>query len=472
MVVEDMDALDAAIAAYVAEGQLAGRTRANYDKWWRFWVRHCQARGVDPLSAPMTAFEDLWLLRGEDGRLLGPTTVKSMATAVSHHYREQGLTPAHKRPENAGTWGDLSRGAVRRAATQRSRGEGEERDAVPLMRTDAAAMLATQPRWSHAQRKDLAEMLLVFDLHPVPGELDRLTRADVELGDDGSVTVAGLWLECDHDQRVRGVPWDCTACAVRGVAAPLAGDDLLLNRSKRPRGQYWAKRLRRLSPLMGGRGPHPGLTDWQEAGLRRLLVLGTTQDGLRWARARAWTGVAWSCGLRMGSDTERLERSAFRPDRADRGWSLVLGATKDDPAGAKQVTRPFGWGGAGSVSVVDALVEWLCVRDARFGRVGAAFPSINTRTAGQMKHAAMAATEDLRLLAELAGIEPIHTSYSTRKGYAAQAAADGWPVEDIQEGLRHLHLSTTVAHYLPAVTAREVATRFVGKLELDAGGAL
>src|SRR5689334_11312259 len=95
-VVADFAVLDAEWAGYIKQGMLADGGAA-YAKRWKTWEAHCADEEVDPWDAPASAFESLWLLRREaDGVLLSPDYVEGISVAVSHFYRQKGLTPANK----------------------------------------------------------------------------------------------------------------------------------------------------------------------------------------------------------------------------------------------------------------------------------------------------------------------------------------------------------------------------------------
>ncbi len=464
VVVADFAALDAEWAAYIGQGALAD-SGSTYAKRWKVWEAHCAGEGVDPWDAPAGAFESLWLLRREvDGALVSPDFVEGVSVAVSHFYRQEGLTPANKRPENRGRWLDLRRSRRKTAAQNRD----PEASVLPMMRTDALTLLAAPPPALRPVRS--AALLLLLEGF-APGVIDATTSEDITAADGAEVIVHGQHLACDHESRVRGVPWDCVACAVRDALDHLEPGECfntgLINKTSQLR-----QRLRHLSGKGEPWGPQLGLSGWEAAGLRRAVVLSTAEhqgEGYLWARARAWTGVAWSCGLRMGSDTDRLERAAAAPDAAERGWSVRLAATKDDPAGAKSVVRPFSWDDGDGI-VASALAEYACVRDAIVGEEGRLFVPLGGKGHGRpFREAAAAAGKDLDLLARLAGVEPVFSSYSTRKGFAAQALEDGWSEEQIQEGLRHLHLTTTTTRYLPKMGAKKAVRKFADRLASEAG---
>lgn len=476
LVVDDFDALDAAIEDFVRDGALAAASQGAYSKRWRLWEAHCEAEGVDPWDAPASAFESLWLRRNEDGTPASFNSIDGIASAVKYAYGLKGLTPAYKLPANSGRWRDLRRSARKAQAALRA-DQDDEADVVPLLRPELVKMLGVHPPVDLKGRHVKAAVLLAWE-GVAPSTLDRLRVGDVEVLDAGAVSVAGTTYECDHRERVSGVPWDCTACSVRDVLAGRPADDQLLPLD-RLGWTYWFPRARAVSrhqtPAKEPWGPRGGLTDWELAGLRRALVLslsfpGWGHMGVRWVRARAWVAMSWSCGLRMSSDTYRLERSALRVLESG-GLRLTLGVTKDDPGAAKLVVRTFTESDA---VVAQALTEYLCVRDAIVGSDGALIVDLAKRsTAGSPVKAPLhLAKYDLALLADLAGIEPAYSSYSVRKGYAAQALSDGWAPEDVRDGLRHLHLTTTVSHYLPGQDAKAVSQRFVDQLDAHARGAV
>lgn len=458
--VSDWLALDAAIDAFISESRLEDEAAEKYAQHWRIWESVCANEGVDPWDAPFEAFEALWTLRRKDGRLCAPSTVKNIATSISHYYRERGLVPAHTAPQHRADWSLLAKGATR--ARNRGPADGQRSGAakaVPLSRQEVRALLAApEPAVSVSRR---AVYLLTLDGFG-PTTLTRLTNADVVLAPqfgDG-VTVAGRHVPCDHRERVRGVTHDCTACAVRKCVpfpeGPLFDPKAVANaRNAR-------LRLRRSSAAWERGEP---LSTWEAAGWRRAMALSGSapqgrrdQQHLRWVRAKAWLAVAWSCGLRMGADTDELTRAnTVLNDNC--GWSIRLGRSKDDPAGTKGVVRPFAWG----QGVAELISEWACVRDAWMGsQQGPLFTSfMDIKRAGRITDTMQAASRDLNLLAELAGVAPRFTSYSPRKGFAAQATADGWQPEAIQEGLRHRHLTTTHTSYIPEKGSKQVANKFM-----------
>lgn len=475
-VVRDWTLLDAAIDDYIARGAAAAATHAAYAKRWQMWEAHCQSEGADPWAAPADVFEALWLLRAADGTPLSYNTIEGIASAVKHHYDIRGLTPAHKLPPNAARWRDLRRASIKAQSLRRDTHSAKSQ-VVPLLRDEALKMIGAKLPWTNEKLVMKAAVLLALD-GVTPGRIDKVRTADVQLLDDGGVAIAGHKHPCDHTERAAGVPWDCTACAVRAVLDAAPGNGQLLESP--PHG--WVNlfpalrsRSRHLTEANQPWGPRDGLTDWELAGLRRGLVLhccrtgaGTDQLGLRWVRARAMLAAGWSCGLRLGSDTERLDRTALRPDPNGRGWTLTLGVTKDDQAASKAVTRAFPW----TDLTAGALAEYACVRDALTSDNGPLFTLLTKKGPAQhVKAATRTAGDTINFLASLAGLEPVYSSYSTRKGYATQAKADHWAPEDIRDGLRHLHLTTTVSHYMPGEDTQHVSQRLVGRLDNQAGAA-
>jgi integrase len=469
--VVDFDAVLAEATAFADTHAYKPATVRAKRKGWRTWERVCADGGwSDPLKAPFDAFRDLILLRLEDGTPASPKYIECIANAVTMVYAEHGLTPAHRRPENKGEWRDLMRGLHRthtKTATPARRKSPE--DAVPLMRDEATRMLNTELPTGIPGLARKAGLLLVLDGITRPGRVSQLTRGDITIDNNG-VTVDDTHVPCDHRERVRGVPWDCTACAVTDLlnANPHSDTPFQVGPQTVDR-NTWSYIKKRIPGI-----ETPTATDWGTAGTRRAVALraaveqgkGDTLDrdayGLRWLRARAWTAIAWTCGLRMASDTTQLERSQAKPATDGTGWSLTLGPTKDDPGARKGVTRFFPWPEGDQVSVARILTEYLCVRDALVGPDGALIIDVyNGRGSEPLKKPVPVATRDLTLLATIAGLDPVYSSYSTRKGYAAQSAQDGASLEDIQLGLRHKNLATTLRHYVPGADGKTTAKKTI-----------
>jgi hypothetical protein len=483
--VADMAALDNAIDVFIEANSRSSHTSKGDSKRWRWWKRYCEGLGYDPLAAPLSAFEDLWLARKEDGQPFSPAYVRQIARAVTNECAKAGLTPPHQTPENRGKWSALVRSAGKAYSVRKENGEAGV-DHVPLLREAAVALLSTVPTSTPYSRAARAGALMLLDSDLTAIDITHALTADVTFTEKGSVTVAGIEFTCDHRERVRGVPWDCTACAIREAAADAVAGRLLAAGPKR-----WTMHLRASGVLAALNGLLPvstgkpltrkskpssvlrtrdDLTPWALAGLRRAVALSELDNGLRWVRARAWVGITWTCGFRMGSDLENLRRDAVRPDPDDRGWSIRLGASKGDQGGSQVVVRPFSWpDDVDDLSITSMLLEYVCVRDAFLGRDEALFPPMTSHgftdsdTGEGFENAAKAATSDVRLLAELAGVEPVYTSYSLRHGYATQAALDGWEIEEIKAGMRHRQMSTTHG-YAAARNGQAVSAKFIGKL--------
>jgi site-specific recombinase XerD len=108
------------------------------------------------------------------------------------------------------------------------------------------------------------------------------------------------------------------------------------------------------------------------------------------------------------------------------------------------------------------MAQYLAVRDAAVGgRHGALLLTTALYEHRPVNPTATSAAEELTLLCKFAGLpEGVYSSYSTRKGYAAQAVADGWDVEDIAAGLRHQRLDTTRL-YTGDIDVRAVVQRMI-----------
>ncbi|MBY9074223.1 hypothetical protein K1X13_05240 [Nocardioides sp. WL0053] len=396
---------------------------------------------------------------------------------------------------NVGAWKTLMKGATR-YANERKRAHpssAEQWEVEPLLRDDAVAMLTTTPVTTPRLDACVAAVLLAMDGQMTARNLAHLEVDEVRDLRDGSVRVGGQEFPCDHVERMRGVPWDCTACAVRAVvthhpgtgtllAAAAGGDPVpaMSQRLSALRDRVWAgvPMDRSTSGWRSTRlTPGSALTDWQAAGFRRacVLIVGRRGEAGTWLRARAWTAMAWSCGFRMCGDLLRLSRMAVSADPTGAGYRIDLAGTKDDPRGDKLVVRPLAWGD-GPVSVASLVAEYLCVRDAVHGRGGNLIVSdvLSRRDAAGRGVAdggrgcgggTGTAKRDLRVLCELAGLsDRRYSSYSTRKGFAEQAHRDGWSVEEIRDALRHQTLGVTLNSYLAASAAKDVSTKLIRNL--------
>lgn len=487
-VIANMAAHDAAIEVFITDASRADSTKKRDAKYWRLWTDHCATLGVDPEVAPYSAYRELFLLRRQDGRPMGTGTLQNIASAVLHHYTRLDRVPAHKLPENAGDWRDQMKSAKRAEGQRRADGQPPQAEIVPLLRPQLQQLMLAEPAPSPHHEIARAAVLLAVDLHASRSltQVLRLRAEDVQVVSDGpaagGVVIHGALLACDHRERVPGVPWDCTACAVRGVLAARGGDGPLLtcggNGLRNARHAFEHLLLPSRHSRRTDFAPRPDLTPWQLAGLRRGLVIRVgVPNGARWIRARTWTLTSWVCGFRMCSDLVRLDRSAVVPDPAGRGWRIRLGVTKADQESKNEVVRALCCGTTSRLSPAHAMSEYLCVRDAAVGGRGGALlcalangngaASQFARPAASVATKALdASRSDLAYLCALAGLPAVYSSYSIRKGYAQQAEKDGWPIEDIQEGLRHAEVETT-AGYLGEGSANAAATKFIRALDGD-----
>lgn len=434
VVVPDLGRLEQSLSAYVDDKSLSKSTRNNHAKWWRWWGRHCERVGerhglvIDPLEAPYLAYAELFTEFGQSGALFTVGTVDNIVAAVLARYHAAGLVPAHKSASNCNDWRTLRRGATLLEAERRGAGEVPQKEVVPLLREPLATMLVAKMPSSLTVDARIAAALIALDTGLPAVELSSLLVNEVVCCSDGSVQILGHTIPCDHAERARGVPWDCTACAVRAVLAQCATGLLLgaaaadlpdLVRSWRAGWSVLEKPIGKTMTTV--LAPRAEITTWQLAGLRRGLVVtagGRYADGYRWLRARAWVCLSWVAGFRMGSDLADLPRTRVDSDPAGKGYRIRLGGTKDDPSGEKEVVRALPWSKSDGPSAAQAVAEYLCVLDAARGvddgplfRRGLFAPdSIRRESAYKV------ATQDLELLCEFAGIPAIYSSYSTRKG--------------------------------------------------------
>ena len=481
--VDDWEQLDQDIDEFIRTNTYSPRTVKTYKKGWAQWRKHCKQLGVDPLDAPMSAFEDLWTLRAADGRLYSAAGVANITCAVAKEYEKHGRTPAFKQPENTPQWRALVKG--RKKQRNRSKNQDAKPPGEPLMRDALCAMLNTKPSITSRGPTLVAAILTLLDSDLTQSEIPHLTRSDVIINDGGSINIKNHFLPCEHTPRALGVPWDCSACAVRDAAAGLDPTALLFPAPGTPWKHtfYQARRnfsgLEDPTPLGPSAGVRRGqssyfhartdLSTWQTAGLRRALVLSHYyRPALRWLRARAWVAMSWSAGLRMGGDLTGLNRDAISPDDQGRGWVLQLGASKGDQTAARNEQRPFPWGDGNDVNVAGAVADYACVRDAYIGPAGPMLVGVRGETYRPHRIASPdeIARDDIELLTQLAGLTAHYTSYSTRRGYATQASRDGWDIEDIQAGLRHAKLSTSTL-YTNSRDTRQTARKLVQELSKE-----
>lgn len=308
-----------------------------------------------------------------------------------------------------------------------------------------------------------AASLLALDSLLSRPAISRLQRSDVKELGGGAIQVLDHVFGCDHRERQRGVPWDCTACSVRTVLNAHDGQSVHLFHSDSTRREVsrWLITRARAWPaltepdlsrrsLQAAFVVLPGTGEWELAGLRRGLVVNARQpNSVSWVRGRAWVSMSFEAGLRMCSDLVRLPRSAIAHTADGNGWRLGLGPTKDDPLAQKRSVRVFRFRDDGGPSAAQALSEYLCVRDAAVGAEGPLLLGARgglLAPKGPLIKPVQAASFDLDLLCELADLPQHFTSYSTRKGFARQTAKDGWELEETQEGLRHSKPETTLGY--------------------------
>lgn len=488
--------MDAQIDEFIAMRAKAGLTQRNHRRGWSFWQRHCQDLNVDPLRAPFSAFEDLLLLRRQDGLVYTRGTFEAVLAAVAARYEDERRIPAHKLPANVGSWRLLMKGAGRVGAERKREvpESAQQWEVKPLMRTDLVEMLGCEPAASRQVEACVASVLLAIDGQLTSRELARLDIAHVTIHDDGDVTVDHVVYPCDHRERVRGVPWDCTACAVKRVVAQHSGGGPLLGGSSS--GNLSTAMMQRIAGLRdrrwagvtldrstsGWRSTRvtlaAGNTDCQVAGFRRACVLAVGRRGtaVRWLRARAWVMLAWTGGYRMCGDLLRLRRSAVTVDPNGEGYRLALASSKDDPFGRKQVTRGIPWRDGGGMCAASMLAEYLCVRDAVHGSGGFLLVA-DVATPGPVLGRGLSggglgsdggagtAKRDIDLLCQLARVDRgQYSSYSTRKGFSQQAHDDGWEPEDIRDALRQQTLGVTLNSYLSARDAEKVSSDLMARV--------
>lgn len=242
-IVEDIGALLVAVQFILGPGGRAETTKRTDECHWRKWKDHCAAVSkayvlaapIDPMVAPWWVFRELCLERREDGKPLSKGYVQHIAATLQLKYETRsdgGPTVApYKLPEHTAEWRALLAGLARAEADRRINGDPPRRPVMPLPRAPMLQMLQSEPPRPPRQAIVLAMVLLAFDTELSAPRLQALEPEDVELLDSddplhrGGIRVAGVDhpLLCDHRERVRGVAWDCTACAVRTVLATHVG---------------------------------------------------------------------------------------------------------------------------------------------------------------------------------------------------------------------------------------------------------
>lgn len=436
-VVTDWAALDESIDSVLQRETRAPATVETERRMWDMWTSHCATVDADPLQAPYVAFVTFCVGRGETGLTLNPATIDRRIAAICSEIRRNGHTPAIDDPAFRQDWSQQITGLRALFAARHPSRALDRRAAVPLLRDDLIAMLATD-----AVGHDVAGMasravaLTTVDTGVPVGELMKTTPA-VE---GGTATWGPVTLVCDHDARHRGIPWDCSACTVRTlVTAPPETCDLK-EASDRLVRLAASGRLESLLKEGAGSGTRYRLADgdaWQRAGARRALVASVSApEVLRWLRARAWTASCWCTGQPMSRGMATADRGLVTVDLTD-GVSLPI----------LEGTRTLRWSDSVHTGAAECVVDYLAVRDALLGE-GGPFIVATERGSGYLssRFPASAATpnRDLTLLAELVGLPTHFTSLSPRLGFNEQASLDGWTVERRQAALGHEHVQTTM----------------------------
>ncbi len=458
-VVTDWNALNAQLNDILGTDGKSVSTLNAYRSALKWWESLCADIGVDPWAAPFDAWETaVQIGRRADGKRLGWDYYSLIDRAVAREHRDRGLPPpAPRHPEHAGAWSDIGRAYRGRLNLEWSR-DRELYDRAPLVRKDINALLGVDivdlPATSTAERagrggggRRAAERLVLLETGCSGTLLAKTGPEQISVVAEGvRLEVGGVCftLRHDHADRITGVPWDCVACAVTERLAEAEGDEALFHpRSARQVADgRWPGLIRSSSHLV----ERPGLSERDRAGLRRGLVLSAhrPKEWTWWLLGRAWVAVSWEAGFRMAGDLAGLDRSWCTPLPAGDGFRIELHRTKDDQRGAKCVTRPFRFDPEGGPSAALMLTEYLAVRDARLGAEGPLLWWGGDPTKGRAQNAAVRC---ITTLAAAAQVNRKLRSYSPRKGYSAQSAADGRSPEMRQRGLRQVSIRTTVTHY-------------------------
>lgn len=467
----DVDALRRELSSFLSSGGLTPTTLNGYRNGWSRWERFCAALpdNPDPLAAPFSAF--VALLASD----IPEASLPCVLNGIRHRYREHGRTPAFDETAFSDRWQEARRGRRRQVRRSPRSEESKTGKAAPLLREDLIRLLAAEPPpMGERDTAFVAACLLLLDHRVEVTKISGVRLSDAVFTDSNAqVDVGGQRIElaCDHVERVRGVPWDCTMCAIRSVHAARVGlgsqeasNSLLFGVLAKTRGDV-SKALRgrleaALTSLRAGGWDwatpqrqtltgKAGTDSWALAGVRRALVTGSHHPhGQAVARARCRIAVAWANGLRLASDLDEVRRDLIKRD--DHGYTFVLGPTKSDRSGARSRVIAA-HGDAEAFGVGRYFAEYLCVRDATVGRDGYLFTPMRGKKSGFLRsspepdvyHSALV---DLRTLARLAGVEGLYTTYSIRRGHAAQRQREGHPLERIQAGLGHCSPTTTVGY--------------------------
>lgn len=458
-VVSNWDALHARLDEILGTGGKANSTLSGYRSALRWWQRFCQDAGVEPWAAPFDAWEKAVKDgRRVDGKRLGWDYYSLMERAVAREHHERLLPPpAPRQPQHAGAWTEIGR-AYRSKLNLEWSMHREVYDRAPLLRDDITALLSVDiidlPETStaeHAGRagslRRVAERLVLLDTGCSANLLAKTGRDQIAIGGEGvSLTVDDehFTLLHEHTPRVPGVPWDCAACAVVERVAEAKVEEPLFRASgiRQVADGRWPGLVPSSSRLL----QLPSASARERAGLRRGLVLSAhrPKEWTWWLLGRAWIALSWEAGYRMAGDLATLDRSWCLPLPDGDGFRIQLHGTKDDPNGAKRVTRPFRFDPAGGPSAALMLTEYLAVRDARLGPTG---PLLWWGGDPAKGRASIAAVRCITTLAAAAHVDKQLRSYSPRKGYSTQSAMDGHSPEMRQRGLRQVSLRTTLSHY-------------------------
>lgn len=458
-IVSNWQELHESLDRILGTGGKSESTLSGYRSGLRWWQKHCEDIGVEAWAAPFDAWEKaVEVGRRSDGQRWTWDRYALIERAVARAHHERRLPPpAPRRSEHASAWSAIGESYRSRYNLEWSKGR-ELCEREPLLRDDINALLSVDildlPATSTAEQsgragglRRAAERLIMLETRCSAYRLSKTGRDQISVQADGVRITVGreqFTLSHDHAERVSGVPWDCAPCAVTQRLAEARDGEPLFN----ARTAYlvadgrWPGLVRSKSRLI----EQPGLTVRERAGLRRGLVLSAhrPKEWMWWLLGRAWVAVSWEAGFRMAGDLDDLDRSWCSPLPDGGGFRIQLHSTKEDQAGAKRVSRPFRFDPAGGPSAALMLTEYLAVRDARLGPTGPLLWWGGDPSKGRARNAAVRCITTLAAAAE---VDKKLRSYSPRKGYSAQSAADGRSPEMRQRGLRQVSLRTTLQHY-------------------------
>lgn len=337
-----------------------------------------------------------------------------------------------------------------------------------MLRDHARQMIEATPEATARHLAHRAMILTHLDLQISVPQLSKWKVPESQPREiAGPLSIGDVEIPCDHRERVRGVPWDCAACAIRDLMRHTSTPGALLFE---PLGVTPARiatissqalrrtAYQRLSHVVYRHPDHRSsipqiratASTYEIAGMRRALVLHLGyESGFGLVRARAWLAVAWVNGLRMASDFSDISRRDVSEDALGQGFAITLGSTKADRSAARRKTVTVTWAANGGAR---QLAEYLCVRDALTGPGGSLIvptPFSNSREGDALMSACRTverstAKTDLNRLAKLAGLEAEGFSpHSVRRGHATQRGIDGQDLAGIQNALRHKSPSTS-----------------------------